>query len=230
MGRGAQHAAAAANYRRDCAEACFRTYTGRKFFPLHPDPEQVDIRDIAHALSMQCRFAGHIEGFYSVAQHSLNVATLVEQTGLARPGQGLRALLHDAAEAYLTDLRSRLKHSGYGQAYRAAEQHLGRVIWKRFGIRNCNDSQLVHWADRQLLLAEQRQLFPKGFPAPWWTKNDPPPRKNSDAVFISAPEFIAPLQHPRFTVWSQTILPMQPREAEHAFLDKFTVLYREVMP
>lgn len=47
------------------------TFTGRQFFPLEPDFEQVDIRDIAHALSMKCRYTGHVREFYSVAQHSV---------------------------------------------------------------------------------------------------------------------------------------------------------------
>ena len=53
------------------------TYSGIEFWPLDPRPEDVRIEDIAHALSMQCRFAGHCDRFYSVAEHSIRVADLV---------------------------------------------------------------------------------------------------------------------------------------------------------
>lgn len=33
-----------------------QTYTGRMFWPLDPRPEEIWIEDIAHALSLQCRF------------------------------------------------------------------------------------------------------------------------------------------------------------------------------
>lgn len=75
-----------------------QTATGRQFWPLDPRPEDVDVRDVAHALSNVCRFAGHTRWHYSVAQHSL-LASLY-----APPGSGLPALLHDAAEAYMGDI------------------------------------------------------------------------------------------------------------------------------
>lgn len=47
------------------------TYTGRKFYPLDPRPEDVCIEDIAHALALVNRFGGHTRVPYSVAQHSV---------------------------------------------------------------------------------------------------------------------------------------------------------------
>lgn len=71
-----------------------QTYTGRQFYPVAPRPEDIDILDIAHALAMRCRYGGHAKQFYSVAQHSVLVARHV-------PAEDkLRALLHDALEAY----------------------------------------------------------------------------------------------------------------------------------
>lgn len=56
------------------------TYTGRKFYLLHPRPEDVDITDIAHALSNQCRYTGHTRMFYSIAEHSYHVSYHVPET------------------------------------------------------------------------------------------------------------------------------------------------------
>ena len=52
-----------------------QTYSGKKFYPLDPRPEDIDIRDIAHALSLNCRFNGHCRCFYSVAEHSVGVSS-----------------------------------------------------------------------------------------------------------------------------------------------------------
>ena len=46
-----------------------QTFTGRQFFPLDPHPNDVDPVDIAHALSLICRYGGHTRRFYSVAEH-----------------------------------------------------------------------------------------------------------------------------------------------------------------
>jgi 5'-deoxynucleotidase YfbR-like HD superfamily hydrolase len=73
---------------------------GGKFHYLNPEPEEIYIEDIAHALSLNCRFNGHTERFYSVAQHSCMVAKHVMEYS-QNPIWGLAALLHDAAEAYI---------------------------------------------------------------------------------------------------------------------------------
>lgn len=79
------------------------TYTGLHFPLLKPEYFHFNILDIAHALSQLCRFTGHTSSFYSVAQHSVMVASLVPAD------QALAALMHDAAEAYLGDVSSPLK-------------------------------------------------------------------------------------------------------------------------
>lgn len=128
------------------------TYTGKKFYPLDPRIEDIDILDIAHALSNVCRFTGHVNMFYSVAQHSVLAARYA-------PGHlMLAALLHDASEAYLCDLSRPVKHDPEMHAYRAAEKRLMRVIEHKFNV--VCDHPTIHEIDTRLLLTEKRDLMP----------------------------------------------------------------------
>ena len=119
------------------------TVTGKHFYPLNPDQQNIDIEDIAHALSLICRANGHFRHFYSVAQHSLACA----EEAAAR-GHSLTVvhgcLLHDASEAYLCDVTRPVKK--HIPAYLQAEEKLQAVIWKRF-------------IGRELTEAEQAQIF-----------------------------------------------------------------------
>lgn len=98
-----------------------RLYSGVYFDPFEPDIDLIKIEDIAHGLSLQCRFGGHTKNFFSVAQHSCNVLLLAG---------GLAALLHDAQEAYLIDIPSPLKSRIIG--YKEAEDHLAKMIAEKF--------------------------------------------------------------------------------------------------
>ncbi|TAM99321.1 MAG: phosphohydrolase, partial [Rhizobiaceae bacterium] len=53
------------------------THSGKPFYPARPAPSDIDILDIAHALSMTCRYGGHARRFYSVAEHCVLVASQV---------------------------------------------------------------------------------------------------------------------------------------------------------
>jgi uncharacterized protein len=53
------------------------TVTGRVVHLLNPSVDEIDIYDIAHALSQICRYTGHTSEFYSVAQHCYYVASCV---------------------------------------------------------------------------------------------------------------------------------------------------------
>lgn len=75
-----------------------QTHTGERIVPAEIRRDQVHIEDIAHALSLKCRFTGHCPAFYSVAQHSVHVAENCP------PEAMLAGLLHDAHETYLADL------------------------------------------------------------------------------------------------------------------------------
>jgi 5'-deoxynucleotidase YfbR-like HD superfamily hydrolase len=132
--------------------AFIRTFTGVHFYPMDPRAEEIVIEDIAHALSMQCRFGGHSFFFYSVAQHSLRASNIVP------PADALAALLHDAAEAYLVDVPSPVKAELC--EYRAIENRLLEVIAAKFGFQ-WPLPPTVHAADAELLVAEMRDLFVK---------------------------------------------------------------------
>lgn len=145
-----------------------QTYTGRQFWPLDPRPEEIYLEDIAHALSNQCRFAGHCTTFYSVAQHSVLISRIVPSIDRAW------GLLHDAAEAYLVDLPRPIKHhSEIGTEYRKVEAQLMAAIAIRFDLPF--DLPLsVRAADDILLVTEKRDLMPNS-PAKWRETSEPMP-------------------------------------------------------
>ena len=87
-------------------EGVIRTYTGKYINVFDPDPEMIDIEDIAHSLSNTCRWGGHCRKFYSVAQHSVMV---VDWLPVSDSKLRLAGLMHDATEAYLTDLSKPIK-------------------------------------------------------------------------------------------------------------------------
>lgn len=110
-----------------------QTVSGRRFDILEPATHMVDPGDIAHHLGQLCRFTGACSRFYSVAEHSLLVARLVDEAGGTDEEIAL-ALLHDAAEAYLGDVSRPLKSVGGFSEYRTLETLAMLVIMDRFGL------------------------------------------------------------------------------------------------
>jgi hypothetical protein len=134
-----------------------QTVSGRRVNPFAPDPTDLDIGDIANALSHQCRFGGHSRDFYSVAQHSCLAADLVLKRGGGAEA-ALWALLHDASEAYLVDLPHPIKHrSELGRLYAEAEGPLQAAILVRFGLP-LEPPPLLKDVDRALLATERRAV------------------------------------------------------------------------
>ncbi len=134
------------------------THSGRRFRPLEPDAGSIVIEDIAHALSQQCRFSGHTVVPYSVAEHSVRVAELLETWAAPKQVQ-LWGLLHDASEAYLVDIPMPLKHTDAFAAYRVAERALMLAVCERFGLP-ADEPGRVRRADAILLATEARDLMP----------------------------------------------------------------------
>lgn len=124
------------------------TYTGDKFHFTKPRPEEIHIEDIAHHLSLLCRYTGACKFFYSVAQHSLYVAQLVPEE------LQLTALLHDAAEAYLNDISRPVK---YSHRLDITEQEITKVIDAKYGINSHHPD--IKLADDIMLATEAGQLM-----------------------------------------------------------------------
>lgn len=130
------------------------TYSGHKFYPLDPDPGVIRIDDIAHALSNLCRYNGQTPKFYSVAEHSVRLATYTADPNLAR-----FLLLHDASEAYLADIPSPLKVLPCFSEYREHEKRLQATIYRWFDLDPMCEPSAVHDLDRGILSDEATALF-----------------------------------------------------------------------
>ena len=135
-----------------------QTYTGRRVYPLDPRPRDFNIYDIAHALSLQCRFTGHVHEFYCVAQHSYLASLLCD------PEDALWGLLHDASEAYLSDIARPVKKQM--DFYLECEARLTEAIAKKFGLK-MPIPESVHKVDNRLLMTERRDLL---IPVKGWQK------------------------------------------------------------
>lgn len=131
-----------------------QTFTGKMFHPLDPRSEEIDIRDIAHALSLKCRFTGHCKEFYSVAEHSVRCAMIVETM---QSEHCLYALLHDAAEAYTADVATPVKRHMPDFAF--IEARLMQCVCVRFSLP-LDEPPVVKQADRIMLATERRDLMP----------------------------------------------------------------------
>lgn len=136
----------------DPNEVWFQTFAGIRFTPLKPNPNNIVIQDIAHALSMQCRFTGHTKEFYSVAQHCVLVSHLCDWE------DRLWGLLHDASETYISDFSQPLKHSGQFENYITYEKALMKAICERFNLIE-EEPVSVKRADKILLAMEARDLL-----------------------------------------------------------------------
>ncbi|PTV72329.1 hypothetical protein DBL06_21300 [Agrobacterium pusense] len=142
-----------------------QTYTGRQYWPCDPRPHEVFIEDIAHSLSLQCRYAGHCLQYYSVAEHSVLIARSLAATHA--PEVALAGLLHDAPEAYCVDIPRPLKP--YLTNYRAIEQDNWLAIAARFGLPKELPRE-VHDADNSIIADELVNLREM----PWHAKHDRP--------------------------------------------------------
>jgi hypothetical protein len=174
-----------------------QTYTGKAFDLLAPTPDMVCIEDIAHHLALINRFTGATREPYSVAQHSVLCSVIVPA------GLELTALLHDAAEAYCTDLSRPMKEAmracgGY-EGYKQISERVERVIGLKYGVGLVDLDPAVKHADMSMLGAERAHLHHSA-PRAWDWEHHP----------VSLPG------------WA--IGPWSWAGAESAFLDRFRSL------
>jgi hypothetical protein len=184
-----------------------QTFSGKALYPLDPKVEEIDIVDVAHALSCESRFTGHTRIPYSVAEHCCRCADLI--TSLAH-GLDLDlsvnelqryALMHDAHEAYARDLPRPFKALPEFEFYNLACVRLQRVIWVKFNLPvRTAEHPLVVEADNILLATEKKYLMGPE-PQPW-----------------------APLPEP-LTLSCGDEMGWVPQIAEGNFLEQFTDLF-----
>ena len=129
---------------------CIRTRSGIYVNVFEPKPEMFTIEDIAHALSHQPRFGGHLPKFYSVAQHSWLCSKLVTRT------HALAALLHDSSEAFLCDIPSPIKKRM--PEYKIVENSVMDIIAAKFCFHWPMHEE-VEKADKEMLELEWRALM-----------------------------------------------------------------------
>lgn len=133
------------------------TFTGIDFNPLKFTEDDFDIVDIAHSLSMNCRWAGHSSSFYSVAQHAVYVSRFMEK-------HKMLGLLHDGSEGYGADMPSPIKailpdfrkledkiqakiYSKFLGAQPTKEEHDYLKIYDKLLLDFEGTTFIKHWAD-----------------------------------------------------------------------------------
>lgn len=133
------------------------TYQKKEFYPLNPKIEDIDIIDMAHALSLLCRANGHFKHFYSVGLHSLNCAYEAIARGYSK-NVVLGCLLHDGSEAYLADITRPVKK--HLTKYLEIEEVLQNKIFEKWvPCLSDEERKLVFEIDDAILYYEFVELF-----------------------------------------------------------------------
>jgi hypothetical protein len=125
-------------------------YNGHRVDPFVITPDDINIQNIAHSLSMLCRFGGHTQVFYSVAQHCVRVSEALPKE------LQLEGLLHDATESIVQDLIRPIKRGIYG--YSELENRVWSAISAKFGLRGGLSYETIQ-ADNNALKSEIRQFM-----------------------------------------------------------------------
>jgi hypothetical protein len=172
------------------------TYTGKKINPFELDPDLICIEDIAHALALCNRFAGHTKVPMSVAQHSIHVSRLCFFH------HALQGLLHDASEAYLGDITKWVKQTPELEGFRKIEDKIQRTIYTKFGCEALT-TPVVDYADKYMVRIEAQWGLPE---YPIEHPDYPPPHTEEELHKVRS-----------YHAWSWKI-------AERKFLVEFEVL------
>jgi len=183
---------------RPTTDTYISVHSGAKFNFRNPNPDHILIDDIAHSLSMQCRYNGHTGEFYSVAEHSVHIAMwMLDRKAPGNKQMALEALMHDASEAYVCDMPRPLKPF-LDPLYQDLETTVERAIAHKYNLAlPWND--FIKEADMRICLDEYAVLFePRLGPCDWTLPYDEP--------------------------LGITIGAWQPAEAKRAFLNIFKYL------
>lgn len=195
----------------------FRLVSGRRIDLEDPCTDDILIDDIACGLSKICRFTGQLRDFYSVAQHAMMVAELVD------PHLRFAALHHDDSEAFLNDLSRNLKHSDFLAGYRNLEARWTFVIEVALRIEHLTDKQRHHIKAADDMLAIYERIVLRNREA--WDASIHIDQSLNDG-FVGKPErreaIIAMAQRiPR--EWHDFNFTLMPDVAERKFLERHRV-------
>ena len=168
------------------ADMLIETVTGHRVNVMQPSADDISLEDIAWSLSRLPRFAGHTitDIPYNVAQHSVGVARLAEQL-LSSPGDFamdenvrlaaerlarqnrkpvlMKALMHDAHEAYTGDIPSPVKKiPELREIFSTIENRLDAVIFSKLELDKVTDDErlVIKYCDRLAQAMEGYQFMP----------------------------------------------------------------------
>ncbi len=146
------------------------TYTGKHIDPVNPKAEHIDIRDIAHALSLTCRGNGQVKTFFSVGSHCILCCKEAKMRGYSKRLQ-LACLIHDASEGYMSDVPRPLKN--VMSEYSRYEDALLSLIYEKFlgSDLNNEEKKLLKQIDNDLMFYDLRELLGEN-------KDEPEPKIN----------------------------------------------------
>lgn len=137
------------------------TYGGTHFFPAEPDMKDFHISDVAHALSLICRGNGHVKQFFSVGQHCIDCALEAEARGYSKRVV-LACLLHDASEAYMSDVPRPFKK--YLKDYAVFEDRLLSLVYRKYLGSDVSEEEqgLIKQIDNDVLAYDLLYLLGEG--------------------------------------------------------------------
>jgi hypothetical protein len=143
-------------FSKDKKQTWLQTYSGKRVSVLDPQTEEIDIEDVAEAVSKLCRYNGHCKEFYSVAQHCVLGAQFAlsqyKDVELAK-----EFLLHDATEAYVGDMIRPVKI--HNPTFNRIEDGMWEAVSKRFNLPREHSAD-CHNIDNIMLVWEKRDLLP----------------------------------------------------------------------
>ena len=133
------------------------TASGNRLNFANPQPAMIDRKTIAHHLARINRWTGNTDLPYSVAQHSMLVASAIKT-----PQWRIYGLLHDGAEAYTGDLPTPFKRwlNDNGANVMGLESTILNAIHKHFNLTKPTKeiAKAVDEADKNIMATEYRDV------------------------------------------------------------------------